>query len=157
MGPVPSEISSQVNSGGDVLAYLKAGLDDGEGQHADARHRPGPRPQQHGLASVGGSLLKEALLQGVEGAEVDAHAGDAAQEGLPGLGLERLCYWGTSSRGSGGGGVLTGETPRHRLKKFSVRTTLRKTVNMPTFVPLWEETTRVACYHGYDGEHVSTT
>lgn len=105
MGPVPSEISSQVNSGGDVLAYLKAGLDDSEGQHADARHRPGPRPQQHGLASVGGSLLKEALLQGVEGAEVDAHAGDAAQEGLPGLGLERLCYWGTSSRGSGGGGT----------------------------------------------------
>lgn len=37
------------------------------------------------------------------------------------------------------GWLLTGESPLHRLKKFSVRTTLRKTVNMPTFVPLWEE------------------
>lgn len=63
-------------------AYLKAGLDDGEGQHAHTSHGPGARPQQHGLASVGSSVLEEVLLQGVEGAEVDAHARDAAHERL---------------------------------------------------------------------------
>lgn len=78
--PTPSEMWS---SGQDGLAYLKAGLNDSEGQHAHTRHSPCSCPQQHGLASLGGTLLKEALLQGVEGAEVDAHPRDAAQEGLP--------------------------------------------------------------------------
>lgn len=72
-----------MNLGEDVLAYLKAGLNDSKWQHAHTRHSPGTCPQQHGLGSVGCTVLKEVLLKGVEGAEVDAHTRDAAQKRLP--------------------------------------------------------------------------
>lgn len=35
--------------------------------------------------------------------------------------------------------LLTGEIPFHRLKKFSVLTTLKKTVTIPTFGALQDE------------------
>lgn len=61
-------------------AHLKARLDHSEGQHADASHGSGPRSQQNCLSSVGRALQEVVLLQGVEGAEVDAHAGNAAHK-----------------------------------------------------------------------------
>lgn len=61
-------------------AYLKACLDDCEWQHADASHSSGTRSKQNSLASVGCPLLEVVLLQGVEGAEVDANPGDAAHK-----------------------------------------------------------------------------
>ena len=64
------------------MADLKARLDDSDGQHADPGHGAGPGPQQDSLARVGGLVLKEVLLQGVEGAEVDAYPGDTADKGL---------------------------------------------------------------------------
>lgn len=64
-------------------AHLEARLDDGERQHADAGHGSGAGAEQDGLAGVGFPLQEVVLLQGVEGAEVDAHAGDAADKWLP--------------------------------------------------------------------------
>lgn len=37
------------------------------------------------------------------------------------------------------GQLLTGETPFHRLKKFSVLITLMKTANIPTFGALQDD------------------
>lgn len=63
-------------------AHLKARFDDGERQHADAGHGSSAGAQQHGLAGVGRPVQEVVLLEGVEGAEVDAHARDAADERL---------------------------------------------------------------------------
>lgn len=54
--------------------HFKACLDDGHWQHKDASDYASPAPEQHGLHSSGASVLKEVLLQGVVGTEVDAHS-----------------------------------------------------------------------------------
>lgn len=66
-------------------AYLKASFDDCERQHADASDGSSAGTQQHSLTGVGRPVLEVVLLQGVEGAEVDAHTGDAADKRLRGV------------------------------------------------------------------------
>lgn len=67
----------------ETVAHLKARLDDCEWQHADTCHSSGTRSEQNSLGSVGRPVVEVVLLQGVEGAEVDAHPGDAAHKRLP--------------------------------------------------------------------------
>lgn len=66
----------------EVFAHLKACFNDGEWQHADTSHSSGTRSKQNSFASIGRSVQKIVLLQGVEGAEVDAHTRDAADKWL---------------------------------------------------------------------------
>lgn len=82
MRSIPSEIISG-ETGEDVIAYLKAGFNDSKRQHAHTSDGPGTCPKQYGLCNVWCMVLKEVLLQGVEGAEVDAHTRDAANKWLP--------------------------------------------------------------------------
>lgn len=63
-------------------AHLKACFDDSEWQHADAGDGSSTGTQQHSLTGVGLPVLEVVLLQRVEGAEVDAHARDAAEKWL---------------------------------------------------------------------------
>lgn len=63
-----------------ISSHLEACLDDCEWQHADTSHSSGTRSKQNSLASIGCPVQEEVLLQGVEGAEVDAHTGDAAHK-----------------------------------------------------------------------------
>lgn len=65
------------------MAHFKACLDDCEWQHADASDSSGTCSEQNSLTSVGCPVQEVVLLQGVEGAEVDAHPRDAAHKRLP--------------------------------------------------------------------------
>lgn len=85
----PSPFTTQRRS-----SHLEACLDDGDRQHADPSHGPGPGPQQHSLPSVRGpALLEVVLLQWVEGREVDPYAWDTAHKRL---GRERMSVRGES-------------------------------------------------------------
>lgn len=63
-----------------MVAHLEACLDNCEWQHADTSHSSGTRSKQNSLASIGRPVQEEVLLQGVEGAEIDAHAGNATHK-----------------------------------------------------------------------------
>lgn len=63
-------------------SYLKACLNDCEGKHADTSHSSGSYAKKNSLSSIGFSVQQEVLLQRVEGAEIDAHAWDAAYKRL---------------------------------------------------------------------------
>lgn len=64
----------------ETVTHLKACLDDRERQHADTSHSSGPCSEQNSLSSVGCPVQEKVLLQGVEGAEVDANARDTAHK-----------------------------------------------------------------------------
>lgn len=78
-GRIGSAVPKHVNK----TIYLKACFDHSEWQHADTSHSSGSCSQQNSLASIGRPVEEKVLLQGVEGAEVDAHPWDAAHKWLP--------------------------------------------------------------------------
>lgn len=130
-------------------AYFKACFDDSDWQHENPRNGPGPTPQQHGLYSPWAPVLKEVLLQRVVGAEVEPHSRDGPSKGLKEqMGDRRVkrghvCFHTHMTFSKTGmekrQGGLTGEIPFHSPSSFSVLTTLRSTLTIPTLPELKEE------------------